>query len=615
MQPVIPPSTAPQRDSASFRFEGREIPIADGATIAAALVRAGEMRLRHAQQGDCRGLFCGMGVCSECLVIVDGRPGQRACMTAARAGMSVARQPARPQLRAESPASQPAPRSDAAESAPIPGDRTRDCDLLVVGGGPAGLTAAALAAEHGLDVVLLDERAKLGGQYFKQPAGAKNASGPPPDAQFAAGRALIQRALTAGVDVHTGVQVWAAFAPDDISAIAPDGRRRYAARALVLAPGAYERGLPLPGWTLPGVMTTGAAQTLWRSYGTPPGRRILVSGNGPLNMQVAAELTRSGATVVGLAELARPSEPGRALPLARMALADPRRIREGIRYRAALARARVPVMYGSAVVRVEGDEVAQSAVVMEIDGQGRPRPGTERAFAVDAVCMGFGFIPSTELARSLGCRHEHSAEAGHLVTVVDERGGTSQERVWVVGDGAGIRGAWHAQAQGALAAIDVARALGVRIDPLMRRQEREAQAALARYRRFQGAMADVFGARLPSEELASAETCLCRCEGVTRAAVERALLDDPGHIGAVKRATRAGMGPCQGRYCAPVIAAMIARRTGEPLGELSGFAPSPPVKPVEIGELLAGHGGELRPRPDGEAPRAGAPAGSGPPTA
>lgn len=581
------PSKASNGAGASFRFEGQEIPISDGTTIAAALIRAGELSLRHTSLGGCRGLFCGMGVCNECLVAVDGRPGQRACMTQARAGMSVTRQPARPSLATEDP---PAPRFDVARSAIAEREHTRESDLLVVGGGPAGLTAAALAAEQGLDVVLIDERAKLGGQYFKQPTGGAGAAGPPPDAQFAAGSTLIRRVMDAGVDVRTGVQVWGAFAADDISAIAPDGRWRYRARALLLAPGAYERGLPLPGWTLPGVMTTGAAQTLWRSYGTAPGRRILISGNGPLNMQVAAELARSGATVVCLAELARPGDPRRVLPLARMAIADPGRIREGVRYRATLARARVPVVYGSAVVRVEGVEQAESAVVMEIDDEGRPRPGTERRLEVDAVCMGFGFIPSTELARALGCRHEHSAAAGHLVTVVDERGATSQERVWVIGDGAGIRGAWHAQAQGVLAALDAARALGIAIDSSARRHERSAQAALARSRRFQSALADAFRARLPDERIATAETCLCRCEGVTRAAVERALGDAPGHVGAVKRATRAGMGPCQGRYCAPVIAAMVARRSGEPLGELSGFAPAPPAKPVPIGEMLPGAG-------------------------
>jgi NADPH-dependent 2,4-dienoyl-CoA reductase/sulfur reductase-like enzyme len=575
MEPDLSQSAA---DSPSFRFEGRGIPIRHGATVAAALVAAGELSLRETRQGDHRGVFCGMGVCQECLVSIDGRPGQRACMTAADPGMAVSRQPALPRLT-ERPAA-------GTQDMRAAGELTRRCDLLVVGGGPGGLTAAAIAAEAGLDVVLIDERAKLGGQYFKQPPGGPSASGPPPDAQFAAGRALIDRVAAAGVDTRTRTAVWGAFAPDDIAAISPAARWRFVAQCLILAPGAFERGVPLPGWTLPGVMTTGAAQTLWRSYGTAPGRRVLLSGNGPLNMQVAAELTRSGATVVGLAEVARPGSPARLPSLARMALADRGLIRDGAGYRRALARARVPVMYASSVVRIEGEDRARVAVVMRVGADGRPRPGTERSFEVDAVCLGFGFIPSTEIARALGCRHEHSAAAGHLITAVDDRGATSRERVWVVGDGAGIGGARLAQTQGELAGLDAARALGAQIAPELLARERESQANGARHQRFQTALGQVFRAPRLQAQLADTATIVCRCEGVTLGQVERALCAELGDVGAVKRVTRAGMGPCQGRYCGPVIAEMAAISTGRALHEFSGFAPSPPIKPVEIGALI-----------------------------
>lgn len=581
----------------SISFEGREIPIKEGATIAAALLAAGEPRLRETRDRDRRGVFCGMGVCGECLVVVDGQPGQRACMTPARAGMSVSRQPALPQLsRRARPAEAPAKLTGAAVAAgaaAVSSEHVRKCDVLVIGGGPGGLSAAAVAAEAGLDVVLVDERAKLGGQYFKQPASERMPSGPPPDAQFAAGEALIDRVRSAAVEVWAGAQVWGAFALDEIEALAADGRcRRLRPRALILAPGAYERGIPLPGWTLPGVMTTGAAQTLWRSYATAPGRRVLVSGNGPLNMQVAAELTRSGATVAGLAELAAPVSSSRLPSLARMALADPRLIGNGARYRATLARARVPVIYGAAVVRIEGEGRAESAVVMAIDASGRPQPGSERRFEVDAVCLGFGFMPSTEIARALGCRHRHDAETGQLLTVVDDRGATSIAKVWVVGDGGGIRGAPHAQAQGTLAGLDAVRAIRGSIERSLRQGERAAEAAIARHRRFQAALGDAFRARPLQQRLAGDDTYLCRCEGVTRAAIEQALRDQAGHAGAVKRLTRAGMGSCQGRYCAPLIASMIAARTAAPQGELSGLAPVPPVKPVQIGRLCRSAYGE-----------------------
>ena len=574
------------QDASSFDFEGRAIPMAAGMTIAAALTAAGELALKHDRQGGRRGVFCGMGVCQECLVTVEGRP-LRACMTAAQPGVRVVRSPALANLdQVPRARRQGDPRASAepTDERSTPAETLRSCDLLVIGGGPAGLSAAAVAAEAGLDVVIVDERAKLGGQYFKQPSGPGRE--PSADAQFAAGRALIQRALAAGVEVHSDTSVWGAFGLDAIRAISPDGGRRYACKGLVLAPGAYERGVPFPGWTLPGVMTTGAAQTLWRSHGVAPGERVLISGNGPLNMQVAAELTAAGARIVAVAEVAAAPTPARVPALIRMALADPGLVRAGLAYRATLARARVPVMYGAAVTRVEGDGRARSAVVTPVSAGGRRGAGGERRFAVDAVCLGFGFVPSTEIARSLGCRHEYATDAGHLVTAVDGCGATSVERVWVVGDGGGIRGARHDQVQGELAACDALRTLYPTGSGSPPRSARAAARAAARHRRFQDALTTVYAAPIFNAELADPETELCRCEGVTRRAVERALAAGAGHAGAIKRETRAGMGPCQGRYCGPVIAAMVASSAGEAPGELSGYAPSPPTRPVEIEALL-----------------------------
>jgi NADPH-dependent 2,4-dienoyl-CoA reductase/sulfur reductase-like enzyme len=599
----------------AFRFERTTIPFTDGLTLAAALVAAGELGLRDSRDGGRRGVFCGMGVCHECLVTVDGRPGQRACMTPAAPGMEVTRQPARPDLSA------PGPRAERA--APIvddagpddPGPILDDPDLLVVGGGPGGLTAAAAAAEAGLRVVVLDERAKLGGQYFKPRVSSGRHGGPPPDAQFAAGEALRARVARAGVLVAVQTEVWGAFGRNDIATVGPHGRRRLRPRALVLAPGAYERGLPVPGWTLPGVMTTGAAQTLWRSYATPPGRRVLIAGNGPLNMQVAAELRRAGVAVAALAELGTPSSPRRARALARMALADSGLVVQGARYRAILARGRVPVLDGATVVAIEGEDRVRAAIVARIDGAGNAVPGSERRFEVDAVCLGFGFHPSTEIARALGVVHVPGPDG--LQTVVDGRGRTSLSGVWVVGDGARIGGARLAQAVGELAGADVARALGAPGTPGARISARNAERDVVRQRHFQAGLAAAFAAPQPGERLAAPDTLICRCEDVSRAEIERALGDGPRHIGALKRAIRVGMGPCQGRYCGQLVAAMAARRLDEDLTEMSGFAPNPPVKPVAIGDLLgpadaqSTHGADVAAaiRDAGERLAAGAPVG------
>jgi NADPH-dependent 2,4-dienoyl-CoA reductase/sulfur reductase-like enzyme len=586
-------------------FEGRPVTCRTGDSVAAALVDADELDLRETAQGGARGLFCGMGVCQECLVTIDGVAGQRACLTPVREGMRVRRQPARPALddegvlgrvpagldarahegeRAERELA-PDARPDAAPAA----ERTLAPDVLVVGSGPAGLAAAAVAAEAGLDVALVDERGKLGGQYFKQPAvGGAELEERALDRQFRAGRALIARVRAAGVTLLPGVEVWGAFGPCELAATGAGARWLLRPRALVLACGAYERGVPFPGWTLPGVMTTGAAQTLLRAHGVAPGARVLVSGHGPLNLQLAAELARSGARVVALAELARLTAPGRTLPLARMAALAPDLARDGLRYRAALLAARVPVLEGSVVVCCEGAERVERAALARVGADGRPVRGSERVFAVDAVCLGFGFAPSNELSRALGCRHRFDARRHELVVERDPFGRTSVPGVWVAGDAGGIGGARLAQAGGALAGADVVRALGGNLPAALRAEVRAAARARRRGLRFQVALRRLYAAPHLVDELAAPDTPICRCEGVPLRALEVALADDVGHIGTLKRATRAGMGGCQGRYCAPLLAEMAGRRSGRPLDERSGFAPSAPARPTPIAALAGG---------------------------
>jgi thioredoxin reductase len=566
------PGVVPPSEVLAFRFAGRAITCRPGDTVAAALVDAGELGCREAAGGEQRGMFCGMGVCQECVVTIDGRPGRRACMTPARDGMVVERQPVAPVL-----ASVP--------DEPAREERLLAPDALIIGAGPAGLAAAAAIAEAGLDAVLVDERPKLGGQFFKQPPDEAGLDERALDAQFRAGRELIARVRRAGARFIGGVHVWGAFAADELAAAGDDARYVLRPRRLIIATGAYERAVPIPGWTLPGVMTTGAAQTLLRAHQVAPGRRVLVSGNGPLNVQVAAELVRAGVDVAALAELAPLTRPARAGALAGMLASEPRLVGDGLRLQARLVRRQVPVLYGSAVVRLDGSRRVERAVVARIGRDGRPVTGSERAYEVDAVCVGFGFAPSNEIARALGCRHAYDPAARALVTERDDRGLTSIDGVWVIGDGAAIGGAHLAGIDGLLAGADVTRSLGGTLPAALLRELEAAERARRRHRRFQRALWRLYRAP-PSDALTTAETAICRCESVSRAVIEAALDERVEHIGTVKRATRAGMGSCQGRYCGIVMAEAAARRAGRPLDELSGFAPGVPFKPVSIDALL-----------------------------
>jgi NADPH-dependent 2,4-dienoyl-CoA reductase/sulfur reductase-like enzyme len=564
---ATPGVTAPEADI-TVHYEAQSVPARPGSSIAAALTAVGIRAWRQSEAGD-RGLFCGMGVCGECSIEVDGSSGQLACMTPVDDGMRLRRQPAA--LRADLTA---VPQSR-------PAEQVLRAEVVVVGGGPAGLAAAAAAAEAGADVLLVDDRAGLGGQYYKQPASSFVLDPAALDRQYAAGRALIQRVRAAGVRVYSGVGVWGADGPGRLYATRYADRFEIRAERLILATGAYERAVPFPGWTLPGVMTSGAGQSLLRGYQVAPGGRVLVAGNGPLNVQLAAELVKAGGTVVGLVELARMFSPARAIEALRMAASAPSLARDGLGYLARLRSARVPILTGRAVVRVEGDGRAERAVVARLDPAGLPVPGTEIILDVDAVCLGYGFMPGNELARLLGLRHSIDPRTGGYVVERSPAGHTGLAGVWVIGDGAEVRGAKVAESTGALAGAAAAASLGRPVRDLAAVSRRR-----RRQERFQRALWEAYRAPALFGQLASPETIVCRCENVRLAAIEAAVTEVRS-AGAVKRLTRAGMGQCQGRFCGFVVTGLVRAATGVAADARSGFAPQPPLRPTPLWVLAA----------------------------
>jgi D-hydroxyproline dehydrogenase subunit alpha len=571
---------APAGRRIALRFEGERLLALEGESVAAALTAAGILHLRTTAEGTPRGLFCGMGVCHDCLVGIDGEPNRRACQMKVRDGMEVTRQA---HVAPMSPAPEP--------PGPSPAPEARD--LVVVGAGPAGLAAALAAARAGLAALVVDERPQPGGQYYKPLAESHRfASGRAADRQFRDGLTLLERVRAAGVEILSGAEVWGAFPPADGDAppglrlgILQDGiARDLYARRLVLATGAYERPWPVPGWTLPGVMTTGAAQTLARAFRVAPGRRILLAGNGPLNLQVACELLRGGAEVVAVAEAAAAPGMARLRDLMGLLACAPDLFRDGLAMRALLARRGVPLMHRHVVVRVEGEDRVTRAVLAAIDDEGRVVPGGERSFEIDALCLGYGFLPSGELARVLGCRHVPAAGGG-LVVERDEDGRTSRPDVLVAGDGGGIGGARVALAQGTLAGLAAARAL---CDTLPAEAEDEivgARRDLARARRFQDHLWRLFASPLAAPPAIADDTSVCRCESVLAGRLRAAVAAGAGEIGSLKRATRAGMGRCQGRYCGSWLAEACAGASVRRLDAFAFMAPRLPIKPTPLASI------------------------------
>lgn len=541
------PEIRPCAEAVGITFDGRPISALPGETVAAALSAAGELTLRYTASGSPRGLHCGMGACFDCLVTIDGRANQRACLAKIEAGMRVER----------APPARPAPLAPTAEHQA----EQQGCDLLVLGAGPAGLSAAIAAAEAGASVIVLDERDAPGGQYLKPLA--KSHAHAAPDRQFRQGAALRDRALAAGVDFRFGATVWGGFAPEEIAALVEGRNIVFRPRRLVIAAGAHERPVPIPGWTLPGVMTTGCLQTLARANRVSPGERIVIAGNGPLNLQLACELVEGGVKVAAVLEAA--PRPGFAAwrQALRLAAASPDLAWDGARYLATLRRAGVPVLWGAMPVAAEGEGRFRALRFATPQG--------ERVIEADALAMNFGFQPETGLARALGCAHRfRDSGLGRLETVTDEDGRTSLPGVFAVGDGAQVGGSRIALSRGRLAGLAAVRDLLPNIP-----EDAATRRALARAIAFQDALWRFFA--VPGFDAADlADTTLvCRCEEVTAGAVRAAQQGGASSLGAVKKATRAGMGRCQGRMCGATVARLVGA------SEETGFAaPRAPLKPV-----------------------------------
>jgi len=414
--------------------------------------------------------------------------------------------------------------------------------------------------------LLLDERKVPGGQYFKQPAPA---DAPSMDAQQSEGKALLRAALDAGVEIVPQAEVWGAFDGPEIMAADPDCVYAIRPRSVIVATGAYERPVMIPGWTLPGVMTVGAAQTLWRSYRTLPARRIALFGNGPLTGQVALELANGGAEIVMLGEAA-PSPLRSIAPAFAMLRHDRALTIKGLKMLAAIRGKGIRINYACRPTAITQDKNG-----LQIDYTAN---GKKASVTVEAVCFNFGFQPQNELLRLLGVRMNFDARHEQLRPERSSQMETSVPNVYAVGDCCGLGGAPAAAGEGRIAGRAAAGG----------NDEANAEhAELARHRAFQNALWKTYAARPAQLETVAPDTIVCRCEEITKDMLDAALEKGHTDIGAVKRDTRIGMGRCQGRYCAPPLAGYIARRLEVDVQDLSFFAPRMPIKPVSMETFTA----------------------------
>ncbi|MBN2993596.1 FAD-dependent oxidoreductase [Pseudomonas cedrina subsp. fulgida] len=439
--------------------------------------------------------------------------------------------------------------------------------VVIVGAGPAGISAARTLLDHGVKPCLVDESLRGGGQiYRRQPLGfqrtAKQVYGFEARKAEAAHRTL--DALVPLIDYRPETLVW--NAEDARLDTLNNGRAASIEYAqIIVATGATDRILPVPGWTAPGVYSLGAAQIALKYQGCAIGERVAFCGSGPLLYLVAYQYAKAGAKVVAVLDSAPFSAQCRALPAL---LGQPLTLAKGMYYRAWLTAHGVPVHQGATLERIDAGQ--------RVSGIG----WADQTLACDAVAFAHALRSETQLADLLGCEFVWNALNRAWLPQRDNAGRSSVNGVYLAGDGAGIMGADAAQLAGERAALAVLEDSGVTID---QRRAAALEQQLAGIQRFRHGLETAFP--FPEQWAAQAPDALilCRCEEVSAGDV-RAVVDE-GHweINRVKAHCRVGMGRCQGRMCGLAAAEIIAERSGrgiETVGRLRGQAP---VKPLPFG--------------------------------
>lgn len=446
-------------------------------------------------------------------------------------------------------------------------------DVAVVGAGPAGLAAAATCAHAGLRCVLFDEQQQPGGQIYRGITNSPFARGAVLGADYWRGEALVRATLDSSAHYAPGATVWGLLHPDEIAVSIGGVTRQIRAARIILATGAVERPFPIAGWTLPGVMTAGAAQILLKTSGLAPTGRTVLAGCGPLLWLLAWQYLNAGVRLDAVLDTTEPANWSRALRHAAAFAASPY-LAKGLRLMLAVRRA-MRVVRGVIEIEAEGRDRVEAVSY-------RTRRGQRERLSADTLLLHQGVVPNVNLALSANVAHHWSDTQLCFVPRADQNGATDVPHIAIAGDGAGIAGAEAAEARGRLAAVAAARSLTGK--HVLADEERTARRSLQRYERGR-AFLDLLYQPAADFRRPRGDVVVCRCEEVTaRQILDTVALGCPGP-NQMKAFLRCGMGPCQGRFCGLTVTEMIAQARGVPCDKVGYYRLRPPVKPITLGEI------------------------------
>lgn len=455
-------------------------------------------------------------------------------------------------------------------------------DVAVIGAGPAGLSAATQAARAGLSVVVLDEQESVGGQIYRaierSDAQRRDILGP----DYQAGSAITTAFARSGARYVPNASVWQVTREKTVHYLKDGKVGSFEAKRVVLATGALERPFPIPGWTLPGVLTAGAAQILLKSAGEVPSEPPVLVGCGPLLYLLGWQYVRAGVPIRALVDTTRHEDRWRAKRYMVSALRAWPYLSKGLQLMRTLRDAGVPMHEAADDLRVEGvigEDGAERANALSFSVR-----GVSHRIEAKVILLHQGVVPNTQFSLSLRASHKWDGAQLCFTPTTDQWGELDVPGIFVAGDGGGIGGAQAAQMQGELTALAIAAQLGA-IDAKTRDQS-----AAPRFRR----LAEVMRIRpfldslyRPRDEnrVPKDEVIVCRCEEVTAGQLRQFV--ELGCLGPnqAKSFGRCGMGPCQGRMCGLTVTEVIADARSVAPETVGYYRIRPPIKPLTLGEL------------------------------
>ena len=451
-------------------------------------------------------------------------------------------------------------------------------DLIIVGAGPAGISAALEACAHGLQVVLVDEQASPGGQIYRNVAQASARVRDVLGGDYAAGRALVEALLASDVRYQPNAAVWQVTEERRVHFLVNGQAHVLQGRQLLIATGAMERPMPIPGWTLPGVMTAGAGQILLKNAAMVPQAPVLLAGCGPLLYLLAVQYLRAGIPIEALVDTGGRRDAFRHLPRLPGALAGWRDLLKGLSLLATLKRAGVKHYYAARNLRVEGVQRAQGLC---FDSE-----GVSHRICASLILLHQGVVPNTHVSQSLRAEHDWNDQQLCWVARRDSWGETSLPGIYIAGDGGAIGGANVAQTQGRLAALRVAHQLQ-KVDEIQLHKLALPWRRLLRRQSAARPLIDALYRPAKASRIPDDGTIVCRCEEVSAGAIRGYV--DLGCLGPnqTKAFGRCGMGPCQGRQCGLSVTEIIAEHRQVPQASVGYYRIRPPLKPITLAQLAS----------------------------